>query len=144
MANEVPLADAEDEINPEVIDQYIGAKVVLNESANGGGNIVTVKRRATNIDGRPLGTSHRNQMLDTRECEVDLEDGMSGKLLANSIDTNIYSQIDDEWHEVLAFSDIVDHRRSEAAFTKENGFDKMKNGKKKCKNTTKGRQLMAE
>ena len=38
-------SDAEDDIDCDVYDKYIGAKVSLDGKANGGGNIATVKKR---------------------------------------------------------------------------------------------------
>ena len=54
-----PLAEADD-LEPEIIDKYIGAKVILDETTNHGGNLATVKRRATDLEGRGIGTAHRN------------------------------------------------------------------------------------
>ncbi len=51
-----PLAEADDVykqsdsdfvMDPEVHDKYIGAKVILEEGINSGGNLVTVRQRAT-------------------------------------------------------------------------------------------------
>ena len=55
-----PLADAEDEIDPEVYDKYIGAKMILNDTADGGGNVATVKSRVTDINGRGIGVANNN------------------------------------------------------------------------------------
>ena len=60
----VPLTDAEDEIDPGVLDKYLGTKVILNDVANGGRNIATVKSRVTDINGRPTGTANNNPSLD--------------------------------------------------------------------------------
>ena len=68
--------DAEYEMSrqkPEIddidnMDQYIGAKIVLDQ--NNPGNLATVKRRVTDFNGRPVGRAHANPMLDTQEYEV--------------------------------------------------------------------------
>ena len=60
-----PLADAEDDIDPEVYDRYIGTKIVLDDIADGGGNIATVKSRVTNINGRAIGIANNNPLLDS-------------------------------------------------------------------------------
>jgi hypothetical protein len=44
MARPVPLAEAEDKIDPDTYDKYIGVKVVLDDSTNGGGNLATELR----------------------------------------------------------------------------------------------------
>ena len=55
-----------DTSEPEVYDKYIGCRVIMDEGVNGGGNLVTVKNRATDDRGHALGTAHNNQMIDTR------------------------------------------------------------------------------
>ena len=60
-----PLADAEDEIDPEVYDKYIGAKMILNDMADGGSNVTTVKSRVTDIIGRGVGVANNNPLLDS-------------------------------------------------------------------------------
>ena len=82
------LADADD-LGPEVYDRYIGAQIILDDNANNGGNIATVKRRTTDLSGSAIGMAHRNPMLDTREYEIELEDGTVDKMLANKIAENI-------------------------------------------------------
>lgn len=138
-----PLEDADD-LEPDAYDKYIGARVVLDEATNNGGNIATVKRRATDIDGRAIGTAHNNPLLDSREYEIELEDGTTDRIFANKIAENIYTQLDDEGREILAFGDIIDHRKDNSALSKDDGFTILKNGHKKCKPTTRGWQVLVE
>ena len=65
MSSFQPLADAEDEIDPEVYDKYICAKIVLDDVADGGGNIATVKSCVTDINGRAIGIANNNPLLDS-------------------------------------------------------------------------------
>ena len=94
----------------------------MNDEDNGSGNIAAVKSRVTDLNGRPVGTTHNNPLLDDREYEIELEDGTTDRIFANKIAENIYSQLDDEGREILKFRDIVDHRKDGTALTKENGF----------------------
>ena len=121
MVEDTPLADAEEVDDPEVYDKLIGAKVVLDEFSNAGGNIATVKRRATDASGKPLGNAHSKIALDTREYEIELEDGTEDRIMANKIAANIYSHLDDEGREILAFGDIVDHRKNGHEISKKMG-----------------------
>merc|ERR1711923_307748 len=130
MANKVPLAHADEEISNDLYDKHIGMRVVLDGSANNGGNIATVKRRATDYEGRPLGATHKLTALDTREYEVELEDGTTDRIMANKIAANIYSQLDDEGREILAFGNIIDHRKNGQALSKSEGFTTLKGGHK--------------
>ena len=63
-----------------------------------------------------------NPLFDTREFEVELENGESERLMANQIAMNLYSQLDDEGREILTFSAIVDHKSDGTALTKDNGY----------------------
>lgn len=144
-----PIADA-DELNDvnfedaEVYDKYIGAKFLLDELTNNGGNLATVARRATDDYGKPLGRAHANPALDTREYEIELESGETEKIMANQIAANLYSQLDDEGREHLAFKAIVDHRRDRSALGMDNGFITTKGGQRKPKKTTRGWQVLVE
>ena len=140
----VPLAEAEDDIDPDVLDKYLGARVLLTNGENGGGNIATVKSRVTDLNGRATGNAHNNPLLDDREYEIELEDGTTDRIFANKIAENIYSQLDDEGREILKFRDIVDHRKDGSALTKENGFIAQGRGTPKPKKTTRGWKVLVE
>ena len=83
-------------------------------------------------------------MLDTREYEIELEDGTEDRIMANKIAENIYSQLDDEGREILTFGDIIDHRSNGHAISKRDGFVILAGGHKKCKKTTRGWQVLVE
>ena len=95
-ANFEPLVNAEDDIDPAVYNKYIGAKMILDNKANGGSNIATVKRQVTDVNGRPIGTAHTSPLFDSREYEIELEDGTEDRIFANKNAENIYAQLDDE------------------------------------------------
>ena len=120
---------------PDVYDKYIGCRVVMDEATNSGGNLVTVKRRATDDRGNGLGTAHNNPMLDTRQYDVELEDGTSDRIFANKIAANIYSQVDDEGREVMMFREIIDHSWDDDAVTNDsdNGNGRHKPSSKSTK-----------
>ena len=94
----------------------------VDNKANGGGNLATVKSRLTDINGRPIGTTNNNPMLDDREYKIELEDGTTDRIFAKKVAENIYLQLDDIEREILKFRDIVDHRKDGTALAKENGF----------------------
>ena len=64
--------------------------------------------------------------------------------MANKIAANVYSQLDDEGREILAFGDIIDHRTNGHAISKRDGFVTLAGGQKKCKKTTRGWQVLVE
>jgi len=130
--------DVED-IDSDTYDQYIGATYKLDEATNNGGNLATVKRRATDIHGNMIGKSNANPLLDTALYEVELEDGTMDRIFANTIANNIYSQLDNEGKEILVMNEIIDHRKDGTAISKE---PHEKN--KKPRKTTKGWQILIE
>ena len=91
-----PLADAEDELDPEVYDKNISGKIILDDTADGGGNTATMKSCVTNINGRAIGIANNNPLLNSQDYEIEMEDGTTYRLFANKIDENIYSQLDNE------------------------------------------------
>lgn len=138
-----PILEADD-VTEEIFDKFVGAKFVLDDKADGGGRLATVKKRARTEDGVPIGRAHANPMLDTREYEVELEDGETDRILANQIAANLYSQLDDEGREIMNFKGIIDHKKDGSALTKEEGFIALRNGQKKCKKTTRGWKILVE
>ena len=124
-----------DDIDDATYDQFVGATFRLDGS-NNGGNLATVKRRVTDINGHMIGKAHPNPLLSTAEYEVELEDGTTDRYFANVIAENIYSQLDTEGQERVVLSEIVDHRKDKSAISKENASDKT--------TTTKGWQVLVE
>ena len=59
MADKVPF-DNENNVEPEFIDKYIRAQVLLDESTNGGGNIDTVQRWIIDINSKPIWVTNNN------------------------------------------------------------------------------------
>ena len=117
----------------ESLDKYIGAKMVLDQANPG--NLATVRRRATDINGKPIGSAHPNPMLDSREYEVELEDGTTDKYFANIIAENLWSQCDEEGREFLLLRGITNHRKNNRAISKDDGFIFKPNGSKLKKKT---------
>jgi hypothetical protein len=132
----------EDDIDDDAYDKYIGAEVTFETGE--GPMRATVKRRATEIDGTPIGHMHMNPLLDTREYEIEFEDGTTDRYLANSIAENIYAQLDTEGHQHIIIKDIIGHRKDETAITKEKAVLKSKNGNKVPMRTTKGWWFLVE
>ena len=62
-----------DEYTPEAFDEYLSAQIVTDR----GGEMLrgTVKSRERDCDGKPVGSSNPNPILDTREYLVCFEDG---------------------------------------------------------------------
>jgi hypothetical protein len=66
----------------------------------------------------PLGKAHANPLLDTREYEVQLEDGTYDSYFANRIAENLYAQCDAEGWEFNTVKDIIGHKTDGHAIAK--------------------------
>jgi hypothetical protein len=132
------VKDYWDDADIDTYDKFIGAKIRLTDAADNGGNLATVKRRVTDSDGRPVGTPHRNPLLDTTLYEVELDDGTYDQYSANTIAENIYAQTDDEGRETMLLNDICGHRKDGNAISVANGFTRSRNGDLRPKITTAG------
>lgn len=123
----------------EELDQYIGAQVVL-PSQNGESLVLTkVTGRKRDSSGRQIGASHENPILDTRLYEVTYPDGSTSEYSANIIAENIYDQFDDD-HNFCYFEEIIGHRTTEEAVTRDNGYIETHSGNKPVI-TTKGWEI---
>ena len=91
-----------------------------------------------------MGTYHRNPMMDTREYELEYDDGTHDRYFANVIAENLYSQVDTEGHQFLVVKEISDHRKDGTAIEVADGFDIGKNGNRHPKKTTRGWELLVQ
>ena len=101
----------------------------------------TVKRRAVDNEGRPIGKSSTNPILDSRAYEVEFIDGQTEVLTANVIAENILSQINEDGHRHMMISEIEDHRKTPQAIEKKDSTYITRSGMQRNKRTTKGWEL---
>jgi hypothetical protein len=104
----------------------------------------TVKKRVTDYEGNLVGRKNKNPLLDTREYLLEYEDGTQEKMFANTIAENIYAQIDEEGQQYLILKEIIDHKASDDAITRADGFIIGQYGQRIPKRTTKGWKLCVE
>ena len=123
-------------------DNYLGMKVGLARGPEGELRHATVKRRAVDDEGRPLGVAHSNPLLDMRQYELEFNNGDSEILTANLIAENILARVDDEGHEHMMLDEIEDHRILEDAIPKSQGTFVTKQGTTRKKRTTRGWDLL--
>ena len=60
-----------------------------------------MKIQVLDDEGKPLGTSNNNPLLDGRMYEVEYLDSSTEILAANSIAENVMSQVNEEGHRQL-------------------------------------------
>ncbi|KAI2494625.1 Reverse transcriptase (RNA-dependent DNA polymerase) [Fragilaria crotonensis] len=130
-----------DEYTPEAFDRYLTAEIVTDR----GGELLrgTVKSRKRDHDGKPIGSSHSNPLLDTREYLVCFEDGTEDTYTANLIAECLYSQIDDAGRRLQVMKEIIDHEKGRHALNEEDAYYSTKAGPKP-KRTTRGWRLLVE
>mmetsp|Transcript_6957 Transcript_6957/g.15347 ORF Transcript_6957/g.15347 Transcript_6957/m.15347 type:complete len:588 (-) Transcript_6957:1134-2897(-) len=140
-----PEMDEYDSI--EQYDNLIGATFLLDPSRADNKYIATkatVKKRAVDHLGNPIGSAHSNPLMDTRLYEVELEDGTTDRYFANTIAENLWSQCDAEGREHEVFKEIIDHRKNARAIPMSDGYERGPNGQMKPKKTTIGWEVNVE
>ena len=95
---------------PEINDNFVNVEIMLSrgdEMAMG-----RVTKRASDSDSNPLGTAHKNPILDTRQYIVEFNDIDKAELAANVIATNMYAQCDPEGKQYVILDSLIDFCRS--------------------------------
>ena len=130
-----------DEYTPETFDQYLTAEIITDR----GGDILrgTVKSRKRDQDGKPVGSSNPNPLLDSRKYLVCFEDGTEETYTANLIAEWLYLQIDDGERRLQAMQEIIHHKKNDSALRYDEAYYSTKTGLKP-KRTTKGWRLLFE
>ena len=100
----------QDDINQQEFPHYIGMELGLPRGQDNELHFAKVKRQVVDEEGNPLGTPHKNPILDARKYEVEYLDGMTEVLAANAIAENMLAQVDDHGHRQLLIDEIVNHR----------------------------------
>ncbi len=133
-----PTMEEADTLDYNEYNKFISAQVILPRS--GEKAVGRVIKRKRDEDGHFVGKSHSNPLLDTTLYDVEFEDGLVETYAANQIAEGIFAQVDDEGREYLLIDEIVDHKRTGEALSKDDGFV-MHNGRSHPRRTTKGWQL---
>ena len=138
------MPEAED-LNAEIIDQYIGTTFMLDPIRNQTNVATKVKvlKRKTDIDGKPIGVANKNPSLDTREYICEYPDGTLDTYHANTIAEIIWSQCDIDGNEFMSYKEIIDHRKNDKALLIDDGFT-IVDGVPTPKKTTIGWEILVE
>ena len=86
----------------------------------------------------------RRQKKETQHTHSVAHELRLQKKETNIIAEIIYSQMDDQDFDRLVLEEIVDHRRSEDAVTKKDGFIAGHNGTRQPKKATKGLDILVQ
>ena len=138
---------AEPHVVPEVDDnaygEFLGMELKLS-SADGDQRLGRVAKRARGPEGNPIGQPHEHHLFDTREYEVEFEDGHTERYRANIIAENMFAQVNEHGFHELLFDEIIDHRTDETAIPKSEGFVTSHNGNQVPKRTTRGWEVLVQ
>ena len=74
--------------------------------------------------------------------EVEYLDGERASLTANNIAENLFAQIDDKGNRQVLMDEIIVHQSNEHAVKQQNVFITTKMGTRRCRETTKGWELL--
>ena len=99
-------------------DRYVGMGLRIRYSDEDTAEYATVKRRRVGEDEQPVGTTHNNLILDTRQEEVQYYGGETEYLNANVITDNILSRVEEEGHLQMMLDEITDHRKDDYPISK--------------------------
>ena len=88
--------DEADDWTTEAFDTYLNARLLLPKPGGEERVYARVTKRMKGPDGRPLGRAHANPLMDTRQYQVEYDDGTTDEFYANVIAENVFSQVDDE------------------------------------------------
>ena len=97
-----------------------------------------VTKRLKYANGLPIGTSHKNTILDTKVYEVEYADGHKASMLDNAISMNLFSQVDAEGNLRALFDKLADHRTDVKEIKQQDAFITAKNGIRRRQETTAG------
>ncbi len=108
--NKKTFPDLDEEITPEVGNDYMHALVMLlcgNQLMHG-----TVKVHKRDLDGNPIGCQLDNPILGTWLYDIEFPDGEVAPLTANAIAQAMYAQCDVDRNEYLLLECFVDIKKT--------------------------------
>ncbi len=98
--------DLDDEVTPEVGDEYMHALVMLQQGS--GMMHGTLKACKQDLNGNPIGCCLDNPILVTWLYDVEFLDGKVASLTANAIAKAMYAQCKADGNEYLLLESFVD------------------------------------
>jgi len=77
-----------------------------------------VTKRKHDHEGNTIGRANDNPILDSREYNVQFDDGGVSELTANMIAESMYTMCDENGDLILLFDSIIDHKKHDNAMTR--------------------------
>jgi hypothetical protein len=125
------------------MDKYLNAKLIFDVGMNNERRGQVIKH-ARGLDSEPLGCAHTNPLFDTQEYDIEFTDSTTEKYQADLIAENMFAQVDNEGHQYLLLSEIMDHKKDNMAVPISNGTTRSANGHEVPKITTRGWKLLVQ
>ena len=122
------VKEAEEEFDPDSFDGYLDMKLQVTQPGRTENSFARVTKRMRDHEGKPIGVSNPNPLLDTRVYEIEYVDGHLAAMSDNAIAENLLSQVDPDGHQLLTFDSIVGHRTNDSAVKSGDEFVISSNG----------------
>lgn len=106
--------------------------------------LARVVKRLRDKDGLPISTANDNPILDSRDYEVEFQDGYKASLAANAIAENLFAQIDDEGNRHVLFQEIIDYRTTGKQVLQQDAFITTRMGTRRRRETTLGWEMLVQ
>ena len=136
-----PLVDDMTDTEYKTFDKYLTARVRL--SRGGEFAVGTVVNRKRDLEGKLIGASNNNPILDTSVYEVEFEDGITEEYTANIIAESIYEQVDADGNTIHLIDEIIEHEKDCTAVDSDNRYF-LHNGRHRMRETTRGWKLLVQ
>ena len=103
-----------------------------------GPEFARVAKRLKYKDGRLIGTTSKNPILDSRMYEVEYKEGHKLAMADNAIASNLFAQVDQDGQIFVFFDEIIDWRTDGSQIKSEDAFIHISNGNRIRRETNKG------
>jgi hypothetical protein len=142
--NDPAIKEADQDFTPDAFDDtYLSMELALPRDG-GEVQLARVVKRLRDKDGLPIGTANDNPILDSREYEVEFQDGYKMSLAANAIAENLFAQIDDEGNRHVLFQEIIDNRTTGKQVLQQDAFVTTRTGTRRQRETTIGWEMLVQ
>ena len=129
---------AGNDVESTAFDKYLGINVKLRGDDNESIIMGKVIGRKRDQDGIPIGSAHENPILNTAVYNVEHPDGNIHEYTANTIAEQLWDQVDDDGYDFGYLFEIIGHRKSNEAVSKDDGYWETASGTRRRVITSKG------
>ena len=103
------IPEADDIFDTEEFENCVNMKLALDRHDDGP-EFAIVNKILKDKDGRPFGIASGNPILDKRMYKTEYADGYKTTITGNSIESNVFAQVDQDGQHFVLFNAIIDSR----------------------------------